>query len=354
MRINGLKKRLEKKRLDVFLITNLNNIYYFTGFKDIAGTELSLIVPIDDPPLLLTPPLSYVAAHEQAQNCIVEEVPGEKKLINRVIKEINDLKTKEVGFDDLKLPVYLKLTKNLKSIQFIQNENFVWELRRVKDNTEISFMKKAATLTDIGAKTGMEVVKAGLKEYEVAAEIEYSMRRKGSEGTAFETVVASGPRSAYPHGLSTNRIIKRGDVVVLDLGAVYFGYRCDITRTVVVGEPSSKQKKILEIILEAQKEAFNLIHAGVKAMDVDGVARKIIESHGFGRFFIHGLGHGVGLDIHEPPKLSSKSKDILEEGNVVTNEPGIYLQNFGARIEDTVLVHRNTYEKLTKTGLFKW
>ena len=187
----------------------------------------------------------------------------------------------------------------------------------------------------------------------MAAEIEYAMRSRGSEGTAFETVVASGPRSAYPHGCSTDRVIKSGDSVVLDLGAVYSGYRCDITRTLIVGEPSSRQAAVLKLLMEAEEEAFRAIREGVRARDVDMSARRIIEDGGFGEYFIHGLGHGVGLDIHEPPRLSSESEDVLEGGNVITDEPGVYMQGFGARIEDTVLVHEKTGERLTKAGYFE-
>jgi len=354
MRISALTKSLEKNQLDGYLITNLKNIYYFTGFMDIADATLNLIVPLDGTPILLTPPLSYMAAREKAEGCVVEEVPSGRKTVTTLIKEIRDLKIKAVGFDDLPISTYLTIGKELELTKLVQNQSIVWELRRVKDDKEISFMRRAAELTDVGAKVGMEVVGVDVREYEVAAEIEYAMRRMGSEGVAFETVVASGPRSTYPHGVSTDRIIKDGDLVVLDLGAVYSGYRCDITRTVVVGNPLPRQARIIKLLIKAEEEAFKAIREGVRARDVDVVARKIVEDGGFGRHFIHGLGHGVGLDIHEPPRLSSESEDVLEGGNVVTDEPGIYVPCFGARIEDTVLVHRNCGEKLTKTGYFEY
>lgn len=353
MRIDALKKNLEKNQVDAYLITNLKNIYYFTGFMDIAGAELSLLVPVDDVPILLTPPLSYIAAREKAGDCLVEEVPIGEKPLNRLVTELKNPEIKVVGFDDLSISWYLNLTEELVSNRFIQNQSIVWGLRRVKDKAEIHCMKKAAELTDAGANVGMEFVGAGVREYEVAAEIEYEMRRRGSEGVAFETVVASGPRSAYPHGLSTDRIIKKGDSVVMDLGAVYLGYRSDITRTVIVGKPSPNQVSVLKLLMEAQEEAFKAIRDGVRARDVDSVARKLIEAGGYGRYFIHGLGHGVGLDIHEPPRLSHESEDCLKAGNVVTDEPGIYLPGFGARIEDTVLVHRKSGERLTRARYFE-
>jgi Xaa-Pro aminopeptidase len=354
MRLEALQKNLKKKQFSGYLITNLNNIYYFTGFQDVPGATLALLVSMDDPSILLTPPLSYVAAQEQAENCVVQQYPERGKYESKIKRIVQDWKAKVIGFDDLSISHYLNLTQILKPIRFIPDQDIIWELRRIKNKKEIELMKRAAELTDLGANVGMEAIEVGIREYEVAAEIEYAMRQRGSEGTAFETVVASGPRSAYPHGVSTDRILKKGDFIVLDLGARYKGYRCDITRTVVVGKPTSNQTRILGLLMEAQEEAFQAIREGVKARTVDMVARKIIETEGFGKQFIHGLGHGVGLDIHEPPYLSSKSVDVLERGNVVTDEPGIYLQMGGARIEDTVLVHKTEGERLTKAHYFEW
>ncbi len=298
--------------------------------------------------------MSYEAAREKAENCLVEEVPKGVKPFNRISKELTDRQISVVGFDDLPIAWYLQLTKDVASTSLSHIPRLVGNLRRVKNEQEITLMKKAAELTDVGALTGMECVRAGVREYEVAAEIEYAMRQRGSEGAAFETVVASGPRSAHPHGVSTDRVITRGDAVVLDLGAVYHGYRCDITRTVIVGKPSSTQADVLKLLMDAQEDAFTAIREGVEAKAVDRRARTIIAEKGFDRYFIHGLGHGVGLDIHEPPTLSPESEDVLEAGNVVTDEPGLYLPGFGARIEDTVLVHEGCGEKLTKTRYFEW
>jgi Xaa-Pro dipeptidase len=209
-------------------------------------------------------------------------------------------------------------------------------------------MRKAGELTSEGMKAAYEVLASGMKEYEVAAEIEYAMRQRGSYGTAFETSVASGPRSAFPHGGCSDREICQGDLVVVDAGATYKFYRSDMTRTLVAGKPSEKQKELYEIVKVAQEKAFEAIKPNVKARDVDAVARKIIEDAGYGEYFVHGLGHGVGLEVHEPPTLSSSSKEALTVGNVVTDEPGIYLVGYGGvRIEDTVLVQKNGAEKLT-------
>lgn len=179
------------------------------------------------------------------------------------------------------------------------------------------------------------------------------MRVKGSEGTAFETIVASGFRSAYPHGLSTAKKIKDGELVVIDIGATYEGYCSDITRTVIAGKSSSKQRRLLNLVFKAQEEAFQRIHSGVDAKGIDAYARKIFTDNKYEKYFFHGLGHGVGLDIHESPTLSPSSTDILEEGNVITDEPGIYIEGFGGvRIEDMVLVKKNNGERLTKAPYY--
>ena len=226
---------------------------------------------------------------------------------------------------------------------------FISQLRSVKDEAEIALMRKAGELTSIGMETAYEVLRAGLSEIEVAAEIEYAMRKHGSYGTAFDTAVSSGPASAFPHGGCTEREIRTGELVVVDFGAVYQAYRSDMTRTLVVGKPSDKQVKLHAIVKKAQEEAFAVIKPNAKTRDVDAVARGIIEEAGYAECFVHGLGHGVGLDIHEPPTLNSASKERLQVGNVVTDEPGIYLPNYGGvRIEDTVLVLKDGAEKLTK------
>jgi Xaa-Pro aminopeptidase len=349
MRIKALKKSCETRQLDAYLITDLKNIYYFTGFLDIAGAALRLLVPRDGSATLFVPPLSYEAARATAGNCLVEAVPKGVKPVTHLCRELTARHLDVVGFDDLPLAQYLQLTADGTSSSIRHWPRLVADLRRVKDAQEVELMKQAAALTDAGARAGMEWVRAGVREYEVAAEIEYAMRRRGSEGAAFETVVASGPRSAHPHGVASDRVIMRGDAVVLDLGAVYRGYRSDITRTVFVGEPSPQQAAVLQVVMEAHDDAFHAMRGGVEARVVDERARRIFAAKGLDQYFIHGLGHGVGLDIHEAPTLSPDSVDVLAAGNVVTDEPGLYLPGFGVRIEDTVLIHAESGEKLTRT-----
>ncbi len=225
----------------------------------------------------------------------------------------------------------------------------MWSLRKVKDETELALIEKAAEMTNRGMKKAFEVMEAGLKERDVAAEIEYEMRKAGSDGVAFETIVSSGPSSAFPHGGCGDREVRRGDFIVIDIGAKYKGYCADLTRTMIVGEPSAKQREIYETVRKAQASAMGVIQAGVEGKKVDKVARECIAEAGYGENFVHSLGHGVGLDVHEPPTLGPRSKDVLASGNVVTVEPGIYIPKFGGvRIEDTVVVLDEKANKLTK------
>jgi Xaa-Pro dipeptidase len=243
------------------------------------------------------------------------------------------------------------MRKILKEVRLRPFSKLVQELRMVKDSTEVQAIRKAAELTEEGIEAAINAIEPGVREYEVAAEIEYAMRKLGSEGVAFDTQVASGARSAFPHGGCTDRKIRKGEFIVLDLGAKHNDYRADVSRTLIIGRPSPNQKKIYEVVLEAQRKSFETIRAGVKACDVDAAARKIVKDFGFGKYFVHGLGHGVGLDIHEAPSLNPEGKETLKTGNVITDEPGIYVVDYGGvRIEDTVLVHKNNAERLTKSA----
>ncbi len=231
-------------------------------------------------------------------------------------------------------------------------DNLILKLRSVKDKREIELIREACKLASVGMKVASELICPNIKEIEVAAEVEYAMRKKGSNGTSFDTIIASGPTSAYPHGSCSNRTIGEGELVVVDLGATYNSYRSDMTRTFIAGKTDEKQRKIYETVKAAHQKAFETIKPNVAAQKVDGVARRTIEAAGFGEFFVHNLGHGVGLEIHEAPILSPDSKDILTTGNVVTDEPGIYIPGYGGvRIEDTVLVNQECAEKLT-VGLY--
>ena len=295
--------------------------------------------------------VNYEAAKDIAKNCTVELLQRGEDADKRLADKARRLKLRSIGFDSLEFSAYDKLQKTLKGIKLSSAGHIVWDLRRVKDAAEITCIRRAAELTDVAARTAAEVLKPGIREYELAAEVEFAMRTRGSEGTAFDTIVASGPRSAFCHGGCTSRKIQRGELIQFDVGARYCHYAADLTRTFMIGRPTPKQRKIYETVQEAQELAFQEIRHDVKARHVDSTARKFIQKKGFGENFPHGLGHGLGLAVPEQPTLNSASKDVLATGNVVTDEPGIYIVGYGGiRIEDTVVVRKERAERLTKAS----
>ncbi len=346
-----LKNRIQpfkdgfKREFDGYIITNQINMLYFADFDGAAA----MLVPSENESVLYVYGVNYEGAKVEAKNCRVELVKRGEDLVKKVAQQILGLKLEKVGFDTMNVEMYRKLKKALShTIKLEPKSEYVWKLRRVKDEEELRRIRKAASLTMEGMQTANDTIKAKLRECDVAAEIEYAMRTHGSYGLAFDTIVASGPRSAYPHGGCGERRLKTGDLVVVDIGATYRNYHADMTRTFMVGKPSIKQRKIYGVVEAAQESAFQKIQDGVKAAEPDTVARNIIKKAGYEEFFVHGLGHGVGLEVHEQPVLNSTSKDVLKAGNVVTDEPGIYIIGFGGvRIEDTVLVRKGEAERLT-------
>jgi Xaa-Pro dipeptidase len=345
-RIDALKRMaFETNHFDGFAVFGQYNLQYFAGFSGATA----LLIPSEGESILYVYGVNYEFAKTEGKSFKVELVKLNENLMAKIAKRAVDSRIKKLAVDTLGVEAWSTLTKETRGKISLKVENsFARELRKVKDPEEIELLRKAGKLTSKGMEVAYEILRSGMREYEVAAEIEYAMRKRGSWGTAFDTSVASGAHSAFPHGGCTDRRIREGDLVVIDFGATYKDYRSDTTRTLVAGKPSEKQKKIYDVVKVAQEKAFQTIRSNVKANVVDCTARKTIEEAGYGEFFVHGLGHGVGLEIHEPPTLNPVSKEVLAANNVVTDEPGIYIVGYGGiRIEDTVLVQENHAEKLT-------
>jgi Xaa-Pro dipeptidase len=345
-RIDALKQTAFKDgRFDGFLIFDSANLTYLAGFPGATA----LLIPKHGESEVYVYRVNYAQAKAELSKFTVELVERGENLMSKIAKHAVASEIMKLAVDAVNIESWRALSKALGDKKTLEVQNtFVRELRKVKDQEEIKLMRKAAELTSEGLHVAYETVAPGVREYEVAAEIEYAMRKRGSSGTAFETIVASGACAAYPHGGCSDKKIQEGDLVVVDVGATYKFYRSDMTRTLVAGKPSEKQKKLYQTVKAAQETAFEALKPNAKAKDVDTTARKIIADAGYGEHFVHGLGHGVGLEVHEPPTLSFDSKDTLVAGNVVTVEPGIYLVGYGGvRIEDTVLVQKNGAKKLT-------
>ncbi|MGD2142500.1 MAG: aminopeptidase P family protein [Candidatus Bathyarchaeota archaeon] len=345
MRLEKLMTSMQEADLDSYIITREPNVFYYTG--SISGGVL--ILAHDIQPLLLASRVNFNIAQDQAEGCKVESYERKQQLLELMVEKIQKIDPGRIGFDELSLTQHNELRKKLGEADLLEKPDLVWKMRRVKDSRERELMRQAGELSDIGMEAIREFISEGVREHEIAAEAAYSMRKEGADEIAFPFIVASGPRSAYPHAGVTNRKVQKGDFVTIDMGAAYRGYRSDNTRTFIVGAPTEKQREIYEAVLEANEAAFPEIRDGARGINVDKIARGIIEEAGYGKYFVHSLGHGVGIEVHEPPSMSETSEDTLTLGNIVSNEPGIYIKGYGGvRIEDTVLITSSGPERLTK------
>ena len=345
-RIGALKQSaFKEEKFDYFLIFNSTNLTYLTEFSGATA----LLIPKQGESVLYVSSVNFEQAKAETSGLTVDLLRRAENLEDKIAGYTSSNKPVKFAVDSLPIEIWRILAETVGGEKNLElANNLIQELRKVKDQKEIELIRKACSLTSEGMRTAFETIKPGVKEKEVAAEVEYAMRKRGSDGTGFNTIIASGINSAFPHGTCSDRIIREGDLVVVDLGATYEFYRSDMTRTVTAGRPSGKQRKIYETVKLAHQKAFETMKPNTSAIEVDAQARRAIEAAGYGEFFVHNLGHGVGLEIHEAPTLSPDSKDTLAAGNVVTDEPGIYLPGYGGvRIEDTVLVTQNGAEKLT-------
>ena len=262
---------------------------------------------------------------------------------------LRELGAQKVGFDGMSSEVLRKL-RNAYEADYVELPDLVMEMRRIKSRQEVAHLRKAAKLAVGGMCLAAELIEEGASELEIAAEVERAMRRRGSSGTPFETIVASGENSWFPHATATRKRLRRGELVVVDLGATYKGYASDMTRTFPLSA-TRRQLKLIEVVRRAQAAAIQRLREGVKAGEVDRVARATVARAGLERFYLHGTGHGIGLDVHEPPSLIPGAEEILRRGMVLTVEPGVYVSGVGgARFEDMVLVLGDGFELLTSDG----
>lgn len=339
-RIDALRKKCSVGHLDGMVITNLDQVKYLCGYTGSNGLIAFTGSRAD-----------FLTDFRYADQCR-KEVRGAKLQVLAKGDLIAGLcefthfnqKNLRLGYSQSFLSVagLEALKKSLPQALFIPADDLLRDLGWVKDKVEIEAIEHAAEIGDVAWERVLNIVKPGVREREVAAELEYQMMMMGSERPAFGTIVASGFRSAMPHGEASDKKIKQGEFVTFDFGATYGGYVSDMTRTIVVGKATSKQKKIYNLVLKAQKAGVRKIKAGVSAKAVDVVCRRIIDRAGYGKEFGHGTGHGIGFyhdPIHTGPSLGKLSEDILRSNHVVTVEPGVYLSGWGGvRIEDDVVV----------------
>jgi Xaa-Pro aminopeptidase len=336
-----------KGHTDIFLTNDLPSIRYLTGF---SGSSAWLVAGHGHCVL--------VTDFRYQEQCKHEVTASRTIIITKSFHDDPDVtvllsRANTIGFAPEKLSYdqYQELKRRFVRKTWVPLKSVVRKLRLIKDPSEIKLIRKAMAITEAVFSEVLPLVKPGVREADIAAEIDYRMRKHGSPQPAFPTIVAAGWRSALPHAAPGVQKLKKGDFVVMDFGATWQGYCGDFTRTVCVGKASKKQKAIYTTVLEAQIAALAAVRPSIAGREVDGIARAVIEKAGYGRYFGHGLGHGIGLEVHEDPRLSKLSSDTLLAGMVHSVEPGIYLPSpGGVRIEDVVVVTKKGYKNLTTTS----
>jgi len=342
-RVRRFVESLRGDGLSGALLRSPANIFYFTGYR---GTGYFL-VPVDGFPTLYVSPLNFELAEESVPGDIQVIKLEQGSDIRRVFELIPESLKTRIGFDAMEVEDYLKVSGQLVGSMMPVSKH-IWKLRMVKDESEIEKIRRACEISSRCMELASELLGEGLTEYEVKSEILREMLSLGGDGPAFDPIVASGPNSSKPHGVYRNRMIERGDVVVIDLGVIYEGYCSDITRTFYLGPGSNEVSRVHQAVSEAKRRAEELIRIGVRASEIYHAAHGVLASAGYADYFLHALGHGVGIEIHEPPRLFRDSEEILTEGMVITVEPGVYFpKRFGVRIEDTILIKRDGVERLT-------
>lgn len=353
-RIERVRAAMSDKNLDSMLISHPFNRNYLIGFSgedqpplDTAGI---LIIGPKDICLVTDSRYTISAAEELFPELGIELVARQGRIIPVLAEQITKRNCRKLGFETAHLlhMLWRGLDKSLPDTDLVPVTNIVEPLRRVKDASEMALMRRAGEISDKAFNIVSARIEPGMTEKQVAWDIERTMRDLGADERAFGTIVGSGPNGAKAHAIPGNRLLREGEPIVIDMGARVSGYHSDMTRTIILGEPTDKFREIYNLVLRAHLEAEKYAKAGVAGSSVDKVARDIISEAGYGELFGHGLGHGVGLEVHEGPSFSKFSEDTIEEGSVISVEPGIYIEGWGGvRIEDLVLIRKDDAEVLT-------
>jgi Xaa-Pro aminopeptidase len=346
MRLATLRKSLTEHDLDAILVCQPENRRYLSGFTGSAGW---LFISLERA-ILATDFRYFEQVGREAPDFELAKITTNlDKLIPEVV---TDLEIQRLGFESQHVTVdqLYSWVQAAEGVEWVPLKDAVETIRAVKDEDEIETLRRSAALTDAAFAHMLEAIEPGMTEQAAAWEIETYMRTHGASKVAFDLTVAAGPNGALPHARASDHIIQPGEPIVVDIGCVLDGYCSDMTRTFCLGEPSAKYLEVWNVVLQAQEAAEAFICAGISGVEADSAARDLIAQAGYGEFFGHGLGHGVGLAVHESPRASQLSDHTLEAGMTLTVEPGIYLPGeFGVRIEDLVIVREDGVEILTRT-----
>ncbi|WP_341323937.1 Xaa-Pro peptidase family protein [Solibacillus sp. FSL H8-0523] len=334
MKLAKLRQALIDNHVDAILITNEYNRRYMTGFTGTAGVA---IVSQNDA-VFITDFRYTEQAAEQVKDFRIEQHKG--TIFEEVAKQVASMGVKTLAFekDAMHYGTY-EVYKSAVKADFVPLSGLIEKIRLIKSQEEINIIKVACEIADNAFTHILNFIKPGITELDVSNELEFFMRKQGATSSSFDIIVASGLRSALPHGVATKKIIETGDFVTLDFGAYYNGYISDITRTVAVGKPSEKLVEMYNAVLESQLLALEKVGPGMTGAEADAVSRDYLKSKGLGEAFGHSLGHGIGLEVHEGPGLNFRSEVVLEPNMTVTIEPGAYIPGVGGvRIEDDILI----------------
>ena len=344
LRQKNAQKIMDSSRLDGIFFSSLENIRYLCGF---TGSDGALVLTQRES-LFLTDSRYWTQAEEEVKD---SRIIHYKKKMEGIASLILDLKLNHIGFESTSLTfsTHQFLLERLgNASHLIPLEEELKNLRAEKDAKELALIRRAIDISSNAFLSLPKILKEGVLEREVALEMEFFMKRNGADAIGFDIIIASGKRSALPHGRASTKGIEKGDFILIDFGSEFQGYHSDQTRTLVCGNPSLEQQKIYRIVKEAHDRAIEKIRPGIPIGEVDTAAREYIRNQGYGEYFGHGTGHGIGLVVHEDPVVNSENKGLLQEGMVFTIEPGIYIPNWGGvRIEDMVLVTPQGAEVLT-------
>jgi Xaa-Pro aminopeptidase len=345
-RLSKTRKSLEELTLESLIVSNLQDIRYLWGFSGSAALGLLL----REKAYLFLDSRYLTQASEEVSEC--EVIPVTSSAWDALIGRAREAKVSRMGFvsSDISCEQHERLREKMDQVDLVPTPSLVGRLRLVKEREEAEAIRKSGHLLSQTLNEILPLIRPGMREKEVAALIEYSLKLNGADKVSFETIVASGPRSAMPHAQASDRIIESGEFIKIDGGCQWQGYHSDITRTMVWGRATPEREEIHRVVLQAHDEAIGAARPGMRAEDLDAICRKVIEEAGYGSNFGHGTGHGVGLSVHEEPRIARDSKVLLEEGMAFTVEPGIYLPGVGGvRIEDTLLLSAHGAEMVTTT-----
>lgn len=345
-RVKKIIDLIEERGVDALLIKGKNNKRYIGA---LTGSGVYVLITKEQKYQILDG--RYTDEADKKTSGFIKRVVSQGSYIENIIELLEEMNIKNIAIESQAMSIqeYILLDKAGFNINLITNE--LGKVRAVKSKEEIELIKKACEITDEVFSEVISEIKEGMTELEVSALLQYHALKKGASGMSFEPIVVSGERGAMPHGRPTTKKLKKNEAITIDFGVVYQGYQSDMTRTISIGNPPKIIQEIYDVVLKAQLSAIESIKEGMKASDVDKIARQIIENHGFGDYFNHGLGHGIGLGDGEVPTLNPRSDDILTEGMVMSCEPGIYIPDVGGvRIEDDIVIIDGKGISLNKTS----